>query len=139
MLCQQCRKREALVHLTQTSCVPDSQGERGTKKQHFCEQCAEAYFATTPGMNSSRGLICLSDFYRSKLYDLLESAHPEAFDNHDDEACRRGSEAMRKFLRKHLKQDKVKVSGDALEMLCQDFFGSHHFYTRLDEFNRKKP
>jgi hypothetical protein len=127
-----------MVHLTQTSYVAGSPEERGTEKQHFCEQCADAYFASTPGMNSSRGLICLSDSYRSKLYDLLETAHPEAFDNHDDEACRGGSEAMRKFLRKHLKQDKVKVSGDALEMLCQDFFGSHHFYTRLDEFNRKK-
>jgi hypothetical protein len=23
-------------------------------------------------------------------------------------------------------------------MLCEDFFCSHHFYTRLDDFNRRK-
>jgi hypothetical protein len=89
-------------------------------------------------MNAMRNLICLADSYRSKLYDLLEDSHPAAFDNHDSEACRRGSELMTKFLREHLRKDCVEVSGDAFDMLCQDFFGSHHFYTRLDEFNRKK-
>ena len=118
--------------------VPPGQ-EPGTREQHFCQQCADSFFSCTPGMNPLRNLICLSDSYKSRLYDSLENAHPEAFDNHDTEACRRGSELMRSFLREHLKQDSVEVSGDAFDMLCQDFFGSHHFYTRLDEFNRKKP
>jgi hypothetical protein len=69
---------------------------------------------------------------------MLEAAHPEAFDSHDSEACRRGSELMMNFLREQLKKQHVEVTGDAFEMLCQDFFGSHHFYTRQDEFNRKK-
>jgi len=45
-------------------------------------------------MNSARGLICLSDSYRSKLYDLLEETYPEAFDNKDASACRRASKVM---------------------------------------------
>lgn len=89
-------------------------------------------------MNPARNLICLSDAYRSKLYDLLEVAHPEAFDNHDAESCRKGSELMRDFLREQLKRDNMKVTGDAFEMLALDFFGSHHYYTRQDEFNRRK-
>ncbi len=139
MLCQACHKKEATVHLTTTSHAPGSGGQPDSQqKQHFCESCADAYFASTPGMNSARGLICLSDSYRSKLYDLLETAHPEAFDNHDTEACRRGSRVMTDFLREHLQKDGVEVTGDAFDMLCQDFFGSQQFYTRLDEFNRKK-
>ena len=126
-----------MVHLTKTNYAPGSGEELGTEQQHFCEQCADAYFASSPGMNAMRNLICLSDSYRSKLYDLLEEAHPEAFDNHDTEACRRGGEIMTHFLREHLKRDGVEVSGDAFDMLCQDFFGSHHFYTRSDEFKRK--
>lgn len=85
-----------------------------------------------------RGASCLSDSYRSRLYDLLEATHPAAFDNHDSEACRCGSELMTSFLREQLKKDGIEVSGDAFDMLCLDFFGSHHFYTRSDEFNRKK-
>jgi hypothetical protein len=108
------------------------------QQQHLCETCADAYFASTPGMNSSRGLICLSDSYRSRLYDLLEATHPEAFDNEDADACRRASEMMRQFLLEHLKKDKVELNEDGFDMLCQDFFCSHHFYTRQDEFKRKK-
>jgi hypothetical protein len=89
-------------------------------------------------MNSARGLICLSDAYRTRLYDLLEKTNPEAFDNHDTDACRRGSKIMTHFLREHLKKDGVEVSGDAFDMLCRDFFSSHHYYTRSDEFKRKK-
>lgn len=85
-----------------------------------------------------RKLICLSDGYRSRLYDMLEAAHPEAFDNHNTEACRRSSELMTDFLREQLKKDKIEVSGDAFDMLCLDFFGSHHFYSRQDEYHRKK-
>src|SRR5258705_8236697 len=121
MLCQACQKNEATVHLTKTE-YTESGEERGTEEQHFCQSCADAFFASTPGMNSSRGLICLSDLYRSKLYDLLEVAHPEAFDNSDEYACRRGSELMRNFLREHLAKDKVELNEDGFEMLCGDFF-----------------
>ena len=89
-------------------------------------------------MNSSRHLICLSDSYRSKLYDLLETAHPEAFDNSDTEACRRGSELMRSFLREHLTKDKIELNDDGFEMPCRDYIGSHYFYSRSDEYKRKK-
>ncbi len=88
-------------------------------------------------MNSSRGLIVLSDSYRSKLYDLLEATHPEAFDNSDIEACLRASELMRNFLRDHLTKDKIELNDDAFDMLCFDFYGSHHFYSRIDEHKRK--
>jgi protein-arginine kinase activator protein McsA len=138
MLCQQCGNREALVHLTKTDPELGSGAEElGKDRQHFCEQCADGYFANTPGMNAMRDLICLSDSYRSRLYDLLEELHPEVFDINDGEACHRGSETMTKFLQEHLKQDGVEVSGDAFDMLCHDFICSHHFYTRSDEFNEK--
>lgn len=91
-----------------------------------------------PEMNSLRQLICLSDSYRSKLYDLLETTHPEAFNNTTEETCQRGSELMADFLREHLKKDKIEVNEDVFGMLCVDFFGSHHFYTRIDEYKRKK-
>jgi len=137
MLCQACHQREATVHLS-TFRGEGLDPEQGTERKHFCEQCADAYFASIPGMNSARGLICLSDSYRSKLYDLLETSHPEAFDNHDAEACRQGSEVMRRFLREHLKNENIEIHEDGFEMLCEDFFCSHHFYTRLDDFNRRK-
>jgi hypothetical protein len=35
-------------------------------------------------------------------------------------------------------KDKVEVSGDAFGMLRLDFVGSHHFYTRQHEHQRKK-
>ena len=113
--------------------------ETGTQREkHFCEQCADTYFACTPGMNPARHLICLSDSYRAKIYDLLETAHPEAFDNSTTELCRRGSELMRRFLRGNLTKDKIELNDDGFEMLCQDFFGSHYFYSRSDEYKRKK-
>ena len=83
-------------------------------------------------------MIQLSDFYRSKLYDELEAKHPEAFDNSDGEACRRGSEVMRHFLKKRLTKDNIKLNTDGLEMLCHDFFGSRHFYDRVDKHRSKK-
>jgi hypothetical protein len=88
-------------------------------------------------MNSSRDLIRLSNFYRSKLYDELEARHPEAFDNSDNEACLRGSELMRRFLKKRLTKDKIRVTGDAFDMLCHDFFGSHHFYERVERLRKR--
>jgi protein-arginine kinase activator protein McsA len=135
MLCQVCQQRAATVHLSTSFSSEEPVTEW---KQHLCKECADAYFASTPGMNSARGLICLSDSYRSKLYDLLEAVHPEAFDNTDSEACRRASKLMQDFLREHLKKDKIEMNEDAFEMLCKDFFCSHHFYTRIDEHKRKK-
>jgi hypothetical protein len=88
-------------------------------------------------MNSIRGLICLSDAYRTKLHDLLEKTHPEAFDNHDTEACRRGSKITRQFLREQLKKENIEVNGDAFEMLCGSFW-SREFYARADEYRGKK-
>jgi hypothetical protein len=122
-----------MVHLTKTEAAVGTQ-----QLQHFCEQCADVFFACTPGMNSARGLICLSDSYRARLYDLLETVHPEAFDNSTTEACRRGSELMRKFLREQLTKDKIELNEDAFGMLCGDFFGSHYFYARVDEYNKRK-
>lgn len=139
MLCEACQQREALVHLGPAVQAEDSVSEQsGEWEHHFCRECADEYFARTPGMNSSRDLICLSDWYRSKLYDLLEATHPEAFDNSTTEACRRGSELMRLFLREHLTKDKVELNEDAFDMLLRDFFGSHRFYTRIDEYNKRK-
>ena len=89
-------------------------------------------------MNSARDLIRLSEFYRSKLYDELEGRHPEAFDNGDDEACRRGTEVMCRFLKKRLAKDNIKLNNDGFEMLCHDFFGSRHFYDRAEKHKLKK-
>jgi hypothetical protein len=128
-----------MVHLTTTVEVHGlGQEPSAQQEQHFCQECADSFFASTPGMNSARHLICLSDSYRSKLYDLLEAAHPEALDNSDTEACERGSELMRNFLREHLTKDKIELNEDGFDMLCHDFFGSHHFYSRIDEYKRKK-
>jgi protein-arginine kinase activator protein McsA len=139
MLCESCHQRDAVVHLTTTVEAEGLGQEPGTQReQHFCEQCADTYFACTPDMNSMRHLICLSDSYRSKLYDLLETVHPEAFDNSSTEACERGSELMRRFLREHLTKDKIELNEDGFEMLCGDFLGSHHFYTRVDDYNKRK-
>src|SRR5437870_6463346 len=113
MLCEACHQREAMVQLTMSVHADSLDQQPSTKReQHFCEQCADEHFARTSGMNSARGLICLSDSYRSKLYDLLEAAHPEAFDNNDTEACRRASELMRNFPREHLAKDKVELNED---------------------------
>ena len=130
MLCQACKKRDALVHL--------SLGSTKRKSKHYCRQCADRYFARTLGMNSARDLIRLSNFYRSKLYDELEARHPEAFDNSDDEACRRGSGLMRRFLKERLTKDKVRLNSDGFDMLCHDFFGSHYFYERVDKLKKRK-
>jgi hypothetical protein len=54
----------------------------------------------------------LSAFYRSRLYDLLEEQHPEAFDNSTAEACIKGTDLMRRFLRKQLSKDNIKLNKD---------------------------
>jgi protein-arginine kinase activator protein McsA len=139
MLCESCHQREATVHLSKNT-FPDGLDQPPTilQAQHFCPECADNYFACTPEMNSDRDLICLSDFFRSKLYDLLEKTHPEAFDNSTTEACHRTSELMRNFLREQLSKAKIEVNEDAFEMLCSDFFCSHHYYCRAEEVNRRK-
>jgi hypothetical protein len=124
--------------MTTTETVEGNQKTITQEEHHLCAQCADDYFARTPDMNASRGLICLSDLYRSKLYDLLEATHSEAFDNRDTAACQRACDLMRTFLREHLVKDHIEVSGDAFEMLCSDFFCSHHFYSRMDDYNRRK-
>ena len=136
MLCEMCHQRQATVHLTQTFYKAVAGHEPGMQKQHFCQECADTYFACTPGMNSMRGLICLSDEYRITLLDLLEKAHAEAFDNHDSEACRRGSKLMREFLREQFKKENIGVNEDAFDMLCQSFW-SREFYARADKFRKK--
>jgi hypothetical protein len=88
-------------------------------------------------MNPMRGLICLSDAYRTKLYDLLEKTNPEAFDNHDAEACRRGSKLTRDFLREQFKKENIGVNEDAFDMLCGSFWSSE-FYARADKYRRRK-
>jgi protein-arginine kinase activator protein McsA len=139
MLCEVCQQKVATVHLTTIfRRVGQDKAPTTPREQHFCEECADTYYAQTPGMNSSRKLICLSDFYRFKLYDLLEAAHPEAFDNSTTEACRKGSELMCKFLREHLTNDGIELNEDGFKMLCSDFFGSHHFYTRENEYKKRK-
>jgi hypothetical protein len=136
MLCEMCHQREATVHLAQTFFKAVPAHEPGTQKQHLCQECADTYFACTQGMNSLRGLICLSDAYRTRLYDLLEKTHPEAFDNHDKEACRRGSKLTREFLREQLKKENIEVNDDAFDMLCQSFW-SREFYDRADDRRKK--
>jgi len=84
-----------------------------------------------------RELICLSDSYRSKLYDLLETTHPEAFDNHDTEACRRGSKLTRNFLREHFKKDNIEVNDEVFNMLLGSFW-SREFYARAEKYRKKK-
>ena len=53
--------------------------EAAGNERHFCEECAYKYFASTPGMNSSRTLICLSDAYRRRLLVNVEAELPDAF------------------------------------------------------------
>lgn len=133
MICQRCKKREALVHLS----LGTSPSGRNRKTKHYCRYCADAYFARTPGMNSSRDLIRLSDFYRSRLYDELESQFPSVFDNSTTEACVRGSNDMRRFLRKRLAQDNIRLNRDGFEMLYHDLIGSRHFYDRAEKLKAK--
>jgi protein-arginine kinase activator protein McsA len=139
MLCEVCHQQKATVHLTQTFYKSAAVvHEPGTTEQHFCQGCADAFFAAVPGMRHiMRDLVCLSDSYRSKLYDLLESTHPEAFDNHDPEACRRGSKLTREFLREQFKKDGIEVNDEVFSMLLASFW-SHGFYARSEKYRKKK-
>jgi hypothetical protein len=114
---------------------PNTSGlEPGKREQHFCKECLDTYFACTPWMNPLRGLICLSDDYRQKLYELLWPKHPEAWDNRDVEACRRGSKIMEAFLREHLKKEKIEVNDDAFGMLFGSFLDSN----QMEDFRKRK-
>jgi hypothetical protein len=118
--------------------VDDKVIDTAREEHHFCEQCADDY-DREEGMNDSRNLLQLSDFYRSKLYDQLEAAHPIAFyDGEDREKASEAAGVMIDFLRQKLAADKIELNDDAFGMLLVDFIGSAHFYTRRDEFNRKK-
>ena len=139
MLCQVCNHREATVHLTKTIYKRAAVvHEPDRTEQHLCQECADTFFAAIPGMkNAMRDLICLSDSYRSKLYDLLESIHPEAFDNHDTEACRRASKLTRNFLREQFKKDSIEVNDEVFNMLLGSFW-SGEFYDRAKRYTKKK-
>lgn len=130
-LCEVCHKRLTAVLIT----TAEADVER---RQGFCRECYDDYCARTPGMNASRQLICLSDGYRSKLYDLLEAAHPEVFDNSNATASWLGSRVMREFLREHLTKDGIELSEDGFEMLWMDFSYTRHFDERADAYRRKK-
>ena len=148
-----CKERGATVHLTQTSqefevdegvdpetvdlgFIPNKEVDQ--TEHHFCEECADKYFASTPGMNSARGLICLSDAYREKLYDKLEAELPEIFIETDDQVLMgKRAETMSEFLREELKREGIEVNEDAFGMLFSGLFCTYHFYDRQDRFNGK--
>ncbi len=133
-LCEVCLANEASVFIGEAG---SEASQETLPARSLCRSCADAYYASAPGMSAGRQLIRLSDFYRAKLYDELEIEHPEAFDNSDSEACVRSSELMCKFLKKHLKKDHLDIRGDAFDMLCIDFFGSRLFYERAELFRKK--
>jgi hypothetical protein len=125
MLCESCHQKPATIHLT-TIASPAP-----VRLQNLCEECADAYFACTPGMNAYRKLICFSDSYRSMLYDRLERAHPEAFqDGHDRKTALELHQKVTAFLRAELKKDTIELNDGGFEMLFQDFIGSHAFAVR---------
>jgi len=140
MLCESCHQKPATLHTSKI--IYDAAGVAGTtQEQHFCEQCADVYHACTPGLNHLRDLICLSDFYRSRLYDLLETSYPAAFEGSDNlgtEARIERVKCIQAFLREQLKKDGIELNESGFLMLYGDFIGSYHFYTRKDEFNKRK-
>ena len=134
MLCEACKKELATVHLT-TASKPEDVGERTF---HFCEACAKAIVPLMPELPPQ--LLCLSDLYRSKLYDALESSHPEAFYASDDPKLRRkATNAMETFLREQLKKDKIDIGDFAFQMVLHDFSFSRHFYERWDLYHGLHP
>ena len=108
-------------------------------ERHFCEECADKYYASTPGMNSSRDLICLSDAYRKRLLDKVDVELPEAFYEGDDPKRQREvSEKMMEFLRRELEREGIPVEGDAFLMLWSDLFCRAEFYERRDSFHGRE-
>jgi hypothetical protein len=134
MLCEACKKEPATVHLT-TASKPEVTGERTF---HFCEACAKAIVPLMPELPPQ--LLCLSDLYRSRLYDALQSSHPEAFYTREDPKLRRkATNAMETFLREQLRKDKIDIGDFAFQMLLHDFSFSRHFYERRDLYHRMHP
>jgi hypothetical protein len=131
MVCEMCQQKVATVHLTVNRMATD-EAAATSSEHHFCPECADRYFAQTPGMNASRGLIELSDEYRSKLLDELEQKHPTVFTWWRERGdVKRNITLMREFLMPRLQVDRIDVAGDAFEMLFQDLTGS-------DEFNERR-
>jgi hypothetical protein len=138
MLWERCHQRQATVHLTEIARSHLVSDEQVTDR-HFCEQCGDYYMKSHPTLDAMRSLVCLSEGYRDRLYDLLTTSHPEAFYDGDDDALgMRAAEAMTLFLRDQLNKEGIEVNDQVFEMLLCDFIGSHHFYTRRDAFNQKK-
>jgi hypothetical protein len=82
-------------------------------------------------------LIKLSDPYRSRLYDVLELEHPEAFYFGDDhKKLRQAGVAMEAFLRESLKRDGIEVGAVAFDMLNRDFSFSEDYYARRKAHNK---
>ena len=97
-------------------------------ERHFCEECADRYYASTPEMNSSRRLICLSEAYRRRLLDKVEAELPEAFyEGEDQKRSREVNEKMMEFLKRELERDGIPVEGDAFWMLYADLFCKAEF------------
>ena len=121
MLCETCGKKVATVHITKTQAGASPVVE----SHHFCEDCADAYHKGFG--NSFRSLIQLTDWYRSKLYDLLEAERPEAFKSGNEVE---GGEYMGQFLSNQLNREGIEVSDDVFSMLFGDFVGSAEVYER---------
>jgi hypothetical protein len=67
------------------------------------------------GFNPLRNFLCVSDSYRSSLYDLLEATHPEAFyDGEDYSKLEQASEVMNAFLRQELRKAKSTLTRTCL-------------------------
>ena len=117
-----------MVHITNID-----GGER--RQLDLCENCADAYYKSTPRMNAFRGLICLSDSYREDLYKRLEQSHPEVFEpSSNSESILVARDTMRHFLQRTLQEDKIEVNNDGLEMLLVDLAMSDHFNARQHQF-----
>jgi hypothetical protein len=75
------------------------------------------------------------------LYDLIETNHPflfEDWDGLDVETRIARVKSIQAFLRDQLKKDGIELNEEGFLMLYGNLIGSHHFYTRQDEFRRKK-
>ncbi len=132
MVCQSCKQAPAMEHITMFH-----HGER--KQLEFCSECADEYYKATPGMVGSRGLICLSEAYRDRLYRRLETAHPEVFDEPKDPANMTANrDTLRQFLEAALRDDHIEVSSDGLEMLLVDFACSNHFFQKQQAVQRRR-
>jgi hypothetical protein len=124
-----CQSRSATVHLTENCVDLDHSDPLKISEHHFCEDCVDTHFKTT-GKNACRGLIELSDRYRSRLYDELQLKNPVVFTWWTGAEARKILTEVREFLQARFKEDGIEVSGDAFEMLYLDFIGSAEFNKR---------